>query len=220
MNHELDDAPGVVTPGAEPLTTDEVARPVYENRKGCELIEGVWVPKERPYPPPPERKGFELIDGKWVEKPMSNIAGIVEAAVAALVYAHVRAGRLGIVLGPDAAYRLFGETSTRTRKPDASFVAAGRITPSRDQDGYWPIAPDLAVEVTSPNDGAEDLEEKLDEYLRAGVRLVWVIYLPTRNVWAYKPDGTARLYRTGDTLPGEDVLPGFTVPVAELFEGV
>ena len=72
----------------------------------------------------------------------------------------------------------------------------------------------------SPTDLAEEAETKLDEYLRAGVRLVWVIYLPTRNVWAYKPDGTAKLYRSTDTLPGEDVLPGFGVPVAELFEGV
>ncbi len=219
MSHELDDVPEVAALDAE-LDTDEMTRPVFEDRKRCELIDGAWVPKDRPHPLPPERKGLELIDGKWVEKPMSNIAGIVEAAIAAVIYAHIRTGRLGMVLGPDAAYRLFGESSTRTRKPDASFVAAGRVTPSRDQDGYWPIAPDLAVEVTSPNDGAEDLEEKLDEYLRAGVRLVWVVYVQTRNVWAYRPDGTAKRYRSGDLLPGEDVLPGFAVPVAELFEGI
>jgi Uma2 family endonuclease len=78
----------------------------------------------------------------------------------------------------------------------------------------------LAVEVISPSDLADDVETKLDEYLRSGVRLVWVLYIPTKNVWAFKMDGTAKLYRSTDTLVGEDVLPGFAVPVAELFEGV
>ena len=67
---------------------------------------------------------------------------------------------------------------------------------------------------------ADEVETKLDEYLRAGVRLIWFVYVPTRHVWAYRPDGTARLYRTSDTLPGEDVLPGFTMPVAEVFHEV
>lgn len=99
-------------------------------------------------------------------------------------------------------------------------MISGRVTPKRDEDGCWPIAPDLAVEVISPNEIADDVETKLSEYLQAGVRLIWILYIPTKNVWAYKLDGTGKLYRSTDTLIGEDVLPGFAVPVAELFEGV
>ena len=86
--------------------------------------------------------------------------------------------------------------------------------------GTFRSPPDLAVEVVSPNDEAEALETNLDEYLRAGVRLIWFVYPLTKNVWAYKSDGTAKLYRIADTLTGEDVLPGFTANVSELFEGV
>jgi Uma2 family endonuclease len=106
------------------------------------------------------------------------------------------------------------------RRPDLSFIRAGRFPNDELPDRKIEGAPDLAVEVISPTDIAEEVEQKLDEYLRAGTRLVWFVYLPTKNVWAYKPDGTAKLYRTADTLSGDDVLPGFSVPVAELFEGV
>jgi Uma2 family endonuclease len=117
-------------------------------------------------------------------------------------------------------YQLFADQPRHWRKPDVSFVRFGRLPDDKIPTGRMHLAPDLAVEVISPTEKAEDVETKLDEYLRAGVRLVWVLYIPTKNVWAYKLDGTAKLYRATDTLPGEDVLPGFAVPVAELFEGV
>ena len=117
-------------------------------------------------------------------------------------------------------YLLFPKQSKQVRKPDISFIRFGRLPDDEVPDKSIEVAPDVAVEVISPTDIAEEVEKKLDEYLRAGVRLVWVVYLPTRNVWAYKPDGTAKLYRSSDTLSGEDVLPGLAVPVAELFEGV
>ena len=168
-----------------------------------------------------DRDGCEMIDGVWVEKPTSCAAGVVESNVLSSVKNHVRANRLGFVFSPRATYQLFADQPREVRKPDGSFIRFGRlpddVIPPR---GRFQFAPDLAVEVISPTDIAEEVETKLDEYLRAGVRLVWFVYLPTRNVWAYKPDGTAKLYRTADALPGDDVLPGFSVPVAELFEGV
>ena len=167
-----------------------------------------------------DREGYELVNGVWVEKPMGTKSAIVGANLSFAVKGFVRAQKLGYVLGAEGTYRLFPNQPKLTRKPDVSFVLASRVKPGDIPDGDWKIYPDLAAEVVSPNDTADGLETKLDEYLRAGVRLVWVVYIPTRNVWAYRPDGTARLYRATDTLPGEDVLPGFTVPVAELFEGL
>jgi Uma2 family endonuclease len=167
-----------------------------------------------------DRKGFEEIDGVWVEKKMGNPAITVEANILGVVRNFVRSQQLGRVLGANGAYRMFPDRPALMRKPDVSFVASGRLSPEEAAQAEWRIAPDLAVEVISPNEEAQDAEQKLDEYLRAGVRLMWVAYLPTRNIWAYRPDGTARRYRAEETLTGEDVLPGFAVPVAELFEGV
>ncbi len=170
--------------------------------------------------PAEERDGFEQIDGTWVKKTMGNPAITVEGNFFGLLRDFIRPRQLGRILGSNGAYRMLPDRPGLMRKPDASFVATGRLTAEEAAQAEWRIAPDLAVEVISPNEDAQDAEQKLDEYLRAGVRLVWVAYLPTRNVWAYRPDGTARRYRSDDTLPGEDVLPGFAVRVAELFEGL
>lgn len=168
----------------------------------------------------PDRKGYEQVDGVWVEKPVSNATGIVGGNVFGAVRDFVRPRRLGYVFVSEGGYRMLPDSPKTMQKPDVSFVAAARVTAEVHRKTWWPIAPDLAVEVISPTELTEESETKLDEYLRAGVRLIWQVFLPTRNVWAYKPDGTAKLYRVTDTLPGEDVLPGFTVPVAELFEGL
>ncbi|MBX9627920.1 MAG: Uma2 family endonuclease [Gemmataceae bacterium] len=167
-----------------------------------------------------DRKGYELLDGTWVEKEGDGMSALVEANLSRLVGNHVHAHRLGWVLASNARFQLFPVQSNRIRKPDLSFVAAGRFPTGLPAGGPYRFAPDLAAEVHSPTDLVDYTEAKRDEYLRAGVRLVWEAHIPTRNVWAYKPDGTARLYRATDTLPGEDVLPGFAVPVADLFEGL
>ena len=219
MSHDLDP-----TDGATVLATDpDAPRDDDDDRDGCELIDGEWVEKHPEEVPEDDddRKGCELIDGVWVEKGMSNIGAVVEANLIFSLKLHARTNRLGFVFAESARYQLFPDVSKRVRKPDLSFIRFGQlpddVIPPR---GRFQFAPDLAVEVISPTDIAEEVETKLDEYLRAGVRLVWFVYLPTRNVWAYKPDGTAKRYRTTDLLPGDDVLPGFSVPVAELFEGV
>jgi len=165
------------------------------------------------------RKWCELIDGEWVEKPLSCLTGVVGSNLLGLMHGHIRRNRLGLSLTGRVAYQLPNSPSNRIRKPDLSFVSVGRVTLSHD-DASLPIAPDLAVELVSENETADYVQTKLIEYLRAGVRLVWVLYDSTKTVWAYRPEGTAKVYFEADTLPGEDVLPGFAVPVAELFEGV
>jgi Uma2 family endonuclease len=216
MNHEFDEPDGTAA------VDDDTTVPVEEqDQKGCELIDGVWVPKHRDEPlPDDDRPGCELIDGVWVEKNMSSASGAIESNLNFALKGHVRAHKLGHVIAESGMYQLFPSQPKQLRRPDLSFVKAGRLPDDKVPVKKMVLAPDLAVEVVSPNDQAEEVETKLDEYLRAGVRLVWIIYLPTRNVWAYKPDGTAKLYRVSDSLSGDDVLPGFSVPVAELFEGV
>jgi len=76
------------------------------------------------------------------------------------------------------------------------------------------------VEVISPNDLAKDLDEKLEDYLRAGVKLIWVINPETRTLQIYYPDGTSRRLHETDEVSGDSVIPGFRCPVAALFPAV
>lgn len=130
----------------------------------------------------------------------------------------VREHKLGVVNGGELGY-LLQQDPDLLHAPDISFVSRARLQeigiPER---GYWPLAPDLAVEVLSPSETAVDVALKVDAYLAAGTRLVWVVSPPTQSVTVYYAGGEVRLLRTGDFLEGGDVLPGFHAPVADLFE--
>jgi Uma2 family endonuclease len=119
--------------------------------------------------------------------------------------------------GGDAGYQLFPTSPYTVRKPDVSFVRYGRLPGEQPPPGYAKLAPDLAAEVISPNDFYEEVDEKIEEYLRAGVRLVWVISPRNHTIRVYRLDGTSQSLREADELSGEDVLPGFRCRVADLF---
>src|SRR5262249_1904635 len=108
----------------------------------------------------------------------------------------------------------------RVRKPDGSFVRKGRLPGDRPPRGHVQIPPDLAFEVVSPNDLAEDVNAKVLEFLRAGVRLLWVLYPKTRCVQVFRQAGSASDLSEGEELGGGDVLPGFTCRVDEIFAGI
>jgi Uma2 family endonuclease len=101
--------------------------------------------------------------------------------------------------------------------PDTAFVAAGRLPDDRSPEGYIKVAPDIAVEVISPNETYEEVEAKVAEYRSAGVKLTWVISPKSKTVLIRRLDGTCAEVNEAGTLSGEDVLPGFTCTVAELF---
>jgi Uma2 family endonuclease len=103
------------------------------------------------------------------------------------------------------------------RGPDVFYVRAERIPATGIPEAYWVLAPDVAVEIVSPNDSADEIREKVRDYLTAGTRLVWVIYPRTQEVIVHTPDGLARTYSRNDVLGEFDVLPGFTCAVVELF---
>jgi Uma2 family endonuclease len=101
------------------------------------------------------------------------------------------------------------------RAPDVGFVSKARL-PAGLPKGYIPFAPDLAVEVVSPNDKAAEIQTKIGEYLRYGVRLIWVLYPDNQSIVVHTKEG-ARTLTVDDTLDGGDVLPGFSLPVRDLF---
>jgi Uma2 family endonuclease len=101
--------------------------------------------------------------------------------------------------------------------PDIVFIRADRLPVDAEETTYLELAPDLVVEVVSPSNSASEMHDKVLTYLEAGVRLVLVLEPKRRTVTVHTPDRVARTLVVGETLNGGDVLPGFSVPVADLF---
>lgn len=163
----------------------------------------------------PDGDNYELIDGIPKEKPMGAESDEIALAVGMLLKAFVRQHKLGHVYGSQTGYRCF--PNGRVRKPDTSFVAAGRLPGDKTPKGDIDIAPDLAVEAVSPNETYEEVMEKVADYKSAKIRLIWVISPVTRTVLIRRLDGTCAEVGEAGQLSGEDVIPGFTCPVADLF---
>lgn len=158
---------------------------------------------------------WELIDGEPVEvSPNAGGSGWIAGEIAFLLKAHVRSTKLGWVFPPDVGFILFDDRAT-VRSPDVAFVRRHRL--ERPPDTFVPLAPDLAVEVLSPTDRRPDALAKVAMYLQAGVALVWLIDPARSTVTVFRPDETIEVRHEGDTLDGGDLLPGFSVPVAEIF---
>jgi len=168
----------------------------------------------------PDGKHYELIDGELKERNVSGLSSHVAANLNADLNLHCRKNKLGRTFGADCGYQCFPWKPKNIRRPDVSFIRADRITLEDLAEGYIKIAPDLAVEVISPNDTVAELEEKLEEYLRAGVRLIWIVYPETRTVHIRRADGSMSRLRETDELSGEDVVPEFRCPLGSLFPAV
>jgi Uma2 family endonuclease len=167
---------------------------------------------------PDSGKGFELVNGELKELSVSRKSSHVAGEIYLRVKLHSNANQPGWVFPEGTSYRCFSDDPDRVRRPDTSYIALSRMTAEQyDEDGHCPIVPDLAVEVISPTDNAEQVEDKIGEWLAAGVKVLWEVYPNTRVVRAHRPDGTITLFRAADTLTAPDVLPGFAVPVADLF---
>jgi Uma2 family endonuclease len=141
--------------------------------------------------------------------------GAVAAAVCELLRTHVRTHGLGLVFAAETGFLLERGPDT-VRSPDAAFVRTERL-PRQPRRGYLDGAPDLAVEVTSPDDSVTKVHEKALLWLQHGARLVWVVEPEARRVSVYRPDRTIQLLDAAASLDGGEVLPGFRIAVAELF---
>jgi Uma2 family endonuclease len=165
----------------------------------------------------PDGDAYELVDGRLVEHNMGAKASIVAGKIYGRLDAHCTANDLGWAVPPETGFLCFPGRPRLVRKPDAAFIRRGRLPNEEVPDGYFSVAPDLAVEVVSPNDLFYEVHEKLFEYLGAGVREVWIIDPRSKVAWIHRPDGSARLIRGEQELEGGDVLPGFRCRVADLF---
>lgn len=164
-----------------------------------------------------DQRGFELIDGRLKEKSKGMEAGVVGACLLCLLRTHVAANSLGHVFNSECGYQIFSKHSTRVRKPSGSFVAHGKLPGEKPLRGHSKVPPDLAFEVVSPSDFAEEINERVVVYLGAGVRLLWVLYPATQTIQVFRPGGGAAHLTAADELSGEDVVPGFACRVGDLF---
>lgn len=178
---------------------------------------------ERTYTPQdllelPDGQGFELVHGQLVEREMSIWSAYVGTRLARSMSVFVETQQLGWVLGEGASFHCFPHDPGMVRRADVSFIRADRLSlEDARKRGHLRIAPDLAVEVISPSDQSYDVDAKVDDYLEAGVQLIWVINPDRRIVQVHRAQGQSVILREPDELTGDDVLPGFRCPVADLF---
>jgi Uma2 family endonuclease len=148
--------------------------------------------------------------------PTGHPHGSVEANVAGELRAFVRQHHLGKVMVGEVGIITQRNPDT-VRGADVAYVSKERLAHA-NADGYLDVAPDLVVEVVSPNDRWTDINEKVDEYLACGVRAVWIIDPRTQRITCYQPSSAVRVYGKDDALTEPVILPGFSVLVGELFE--
>jgi Uma2 family endonuclease len=166
----------------------------------------------------PDGERYELVNGALVERPMGTLADWVTGQLVRRLGDFCDSHPLGYVFPVSSGgFQGFPDSPRTVRKPDIAFVAYGRFPGEELPAGFASLAPDLAVEVISPNDLYEAVEQKIEEYVRAGVRLVWVISPQNRTVRVYRADGSSGSAREGGELDGEGVLPGFRCRVRDLF---
>lgn len=159
-------------------------------------------------------KTYEIVDGRPEEKEMGGAKhGGVGARLGRRLGTHVEKTRLGEVYGPDTSFKI----GRNERIPDVSFVAAARIPPDGEPDNVWPIPPDLAIEVISPNDVYEKVLAKVREYFEAGVRQVWLVSVEQRTVMIYVSPTEVVILEEHDELDGGEIVPGFRCRVSEIF---
>jgi Uma2 family endonuclease len=163
----------------------------------------------------PRKRLCELIDGVLVEKTMGFRESFLAGLILRILGDFVDARGLGIVIGEAGMIRLY---PGRLRIPDVAFYAWDRFPDRRIPDDPIPaVAPDLAVEVLSPSNTPKEMALKRRDYFAAGVRLVWEVDPKTRTVAVYTGPKRHRVLGETDTLGAGDVLPGFALPVRDLF---
>lgn len=161
--------------------------------------------------------GFcELVRGELIMmSPAGFEHGDIGSAIVALLRTFVRKHRLGKVCGADTGFYIERNPDT-VRAPDVAFVRkeriVGRITT------FFPGAPDLAVEVISPRDRRRDVEEKARMWLDTGCEVVWVVDPPKQTITVFSKTEQAKLFRLGETITCPSLLPGFALPLSEVFE--
>jgi Uma2 family endonuclease len=164
----------------------------------------------------PDSKHYELVRGvPRVSEPPGGVHGRLAMRLGARLDEQVNRLGLGTVL-VEAGYLLQRAPDT-VRGPDVSFLSSTSLPPDQIPEEFIPGAPDLAVEILSPSDRWSEVEEKVADYLAAGARRVWVVDPREQRVVVRYPDRPPRILAIDGVLDGENVVPGFSLPLRDLF---
>jgi len=157
----------------------------------------------------------ELVDGILVAQAMGQYESQVAFALGYFIHQYLEAHPIGVLAGPDGPCKTL---LRHIRKPDVGFVSFETLKLHPPRKNRLSRCPDLAVEVLSPGNTTSEMEMKLKEYFETGARLVWYIEPQIRSVRVYTAANSWEDIRSDGTLSGGDVLPGFELPLARLFE--
>jgi Uma2 family endonuclease len=169
-------------------------------------------------PPPDHDTLYEVVNGEIVEKKMGAYELEIASLLVGLLDPFARAHKLGRVVVEMIFW--INKAKKLQRRPDVAFVSHERWPLSRrvPREAAWDIVPDLAIEIVSPSNTANEVQAKIGEYFQAGVRRVWVIYPEAALVHIYDSPTQVRILQRGDELADALLLPGFWLAVAALFD--
>ncbi len=160
---------------------------------------------------------YELIRGRLLTmSPAGSEHGVVTMRLSLIIGQFIAAQNLGVVFGAETGFVLEHDPDT-VRAPDIAFLRLNQIPDGGIPQGYWPGAPDLAVEVVSPNDTVRGVEEKAAAWIQFGARGVWIVNPRSKTVTVYDSDRASRVIGGGDVLDGGEILPGFHCLIADIF---
>jgi Uma2 family endonuclease len=166
---------------------------------------------------PDDDRRLELVEGELREMPPAGAEhGSVAFHIAALLQRHIEAHKAGRGFAAETGFLLARNPDT-VRAPDAAFVTRERAEPVGRVLGYWPGAPDLAVEVVSPGDAYSELHDKALAWLAAGTHVVLVVDPASRRVTVYRSPVDVKVRAGDEAVDCSDVLPGFALPARALF---
>jgi Uma2 family endonuclease len=160
---------------------------------------------------------YELVKGELRKmSPAGTEHGAIIFNLSTLLGQHIKANNLGQGFGAETGFKLAGNPDT-VRAADIAFVRRERIPETGIPKNFWQTSPDLAVEVLSPGDSYEEVDEKVEDWLTAGTRAVWIVNPRRRSVSVYRTMTDVTRLSESDELDGDDVVPGFRCNVSEIF---
>jgi Uma2 family endonuclease len=160
---------------------------------------------------------YELVKGELRRmSPAGGEHGAVVFNFSLLLGQHLKVNDLGQGFGAETGFKIASDPDT-VRAADIAFVRRERIPETGIPKNFWKLAPDLAVEVVSPGDASSEVNEKVEDWLEAGTRAVWIVDPRRRVVSVYRSMTDVTRLSEDDELEGGEVVPGFRCKVSEIF---
>jgi Uma2 family endonuclease len=185
-----------------------------------EVVNGkVVILDQMPVTKVPSDVLYEVVNGQVVELPPMGAFEVDTATMIVLALGYYASTHKMGRAEAEMMFILDAATSLK-RRPDVAFVSYGRWPRKKrvPRAEAWAVVPELAVEVVSPSNTAVEVIGKIHEYFQAGCKCVWVVYPEQELVYVYESPTQNRILTRNDELDGEDFLPGFRMPLANLFE--